>query len=372
MPAHRHHLRRHPARHVGPAWHRSVDPAADALDLGREGRRPARGRRRGGAERPALVGSSEGGSICILFAARYPERVSSLPLRDAPRRFSQELPDFPWGFSPSEIEAQIDEIDRDWGEGALAESVLRTGRQDTGRSETCSASCNGRSPVRPWPNRGGGHSWTSTCGASSLRCTRPPWCSPGQATTSYPSKRRRPSPPHYRTHGSNGYLPVHTAASTFSTSSAKPCCSSSATSPSQPADERVLKTVMFTDIVGSTERLSAQRRFALAPPAGQSRQSRRPHRLDLWRSPCQPHRGWHIRASSMHLPGPCGARSTCCPPSARGIFPSGSAFTPANASGAVTSGAGSRCIRAHGSVRWPARVRSWPAGRCATCPQARG
>jgi pimeloyl-ACP methyl ester carboxylesterase len=36
-----------------------------------------------GSERAALIGYSEGGSICALFAATYPERVSSLILYDA-------------------------------------------------------------------------------------------------------------------------------------------------------------------------------------------------------------------------------------------------------------------------------------------------
>jgi len=36
-----------------------------------------------GSERAALIGYSEGGSICALFAATYPQRVSSLVLYDA-------------------------------------------------------------------------------------------------------------------------------------------------------------------------------------------------------------------------------------------------------------------------------------------------
>jgi pimeloyl-ACP methyl ester carboxylesterase len=51
-----------------------------------------------GVERPVLVGSSEGGCVSILFAARHPERVSFLCTYGSAARFSQELPDFPWGF----------------------------------------------------------------------------------------------------------------------------------------------------------------------------------------------------------------------------------------------------------------------------------
>jgi class 3 adenylate cyclase/pimeloyl-ACP methyl ester carboxylesterase len=74
-----------------------------------------------GAEYVHLVGSSEGGSICILFAATYPDKVQSLALYGTAARFSQDLPDFPWGFSPAEVTTQLDEIDRCWGEGALAD-----------------------------------------------------------------------------------------------------------------------------------------------------------------------------------------------------------------------------------------------------------
>lgn len=74
-----------------------------------------------GVERTVLVGSSEGGCISILFAARYPERVSFFGLYGTAARFSQDLPDFPWGFTPNEVQAQLGEIDRDWGAGALSE-----------------------------------------------------------------------------------------------------------------------------------------------------------------------------------------------------------------------------------------------------------
>jgi pimeloyl-ACP methyl ester carboxylesterase len=74
-----------------------------------------------GAERPTLVGSGEGAPICILFAATYPERVHSLIMWGSAARFSQQLPDFPWGFTPGQIAAQFDDIDKNWGEGALAE-----------------------------------------------------------------------------------------------------------------------------------------------------------------------------------------------------------------------------------------------------------
>jgi class 3 adenylate cyclase len=78
-----------------------------------------------GVDRPVLVGSSEGGSISILFAARDPERVSLLALYATAARFSQDLPSFPWGFTPAEIESHLDEIDCHWSEPA-DERILKT------------------------------------------------------------------------------------------------------------------------------------------------------------------------------------------------------------------------------------------------------
>ena len=51
-------------------------------------------------EYPALIGVSEGGPMSMVFAATYPERVRSLVLVGSTARFSQELPDRPWGFTP--------------------------------------------------------------------------------------------------------------------------------------------------------------------------------------------------------------------------------------------------------------------------------
>jgi pimeloyl-ACP methyl ester carboxylesterase len=71
-------------------------------------------------DRPTFVGSGEGGSICILFAATHPERIHSLILFGSAPRFSQELPDYPLGLPPK-IAAQLDDIENNWGNGALVD-----------------------------------------------------------------------------------------------------------------------------------------------------------------------------------------------------------------------------------------------------------
>jgi pimeloyl-ACP methyl ester carboxylesterase/class 3 adenylate cyclase len=71
-----------------------------------------------GVERAALYGISEGGPASLLFAATYPDRVSALVIYGSTPRFSA-AEDFPWGASAEELEAMIEEAERDWGEGAL-------------------------------------------------------------------------------------------------------------------------------------------------------------------------------------------------------------------------------------------------------------
>ena len=72
-------------------------------------------------ETAALVGMSEGGPMSALFAASFPERVRSLILFGTAARFSPELPDFPWGFDADAAAAVFDDIENNWGEGAFAE-----------------------------------------------------------------------------------------------------------------------------------------------------------------------------------------------------------------------------------------------------------
>lgn len=71
-----------------------------------------------GSERAALLGMSEGATMCMLFAATYPERTSALVLWGAMAR-STATDDYPWA-SPKQavIEAQEQLIAPLWGTGA--------------------------------------------------------------------------------------------------------------------------------------------------------------------------------------------------------------------------------------------------------------
>ncbi len=67
-----------------------------------------------GSRRATLLGVSEAGAMCMLFAATYPERTSRLVLLGCvPRRMWS--PDFPWGAKVDDRERRIAEIERVWG-----------------------------------------------------------------------------------------------------------------------------------------------------------------------------------------------------------------------------------------------------------------
>jgi pimeloyl-ACP methyl ester carboxylesterase len=67
-----------------------------------------------GAERAALLGHSEGGPMCLLFAATYPERTVALVLIGAyARRLATE--GYAFGATPEEYDAFLEEIAHGWG-----------------------------------------------------------------------------------------------------------------------------------------------------------------------------------------------------------------------------------------------------------------
>lgn len=74
-----------------------------------------------GSERAALLGISEGVSMCLLFAATYPERTRALVSWGGMAR-STEAPDYPWA-SPAQalVEASRELVGPHWGEGASIE-----------------------------------------------------------------------------------------------------------------------------------------------------------------------------------------------------------------------------------------------------------
>jgi pimeloyl-ACP methyl ester carboxylesterase len=68
-----------------------------------------------GSERAALFGYSEGGPMCSLFAATYPERTSALVLYGTYAKRQDPDEEYPWVMTRDEREAYADEVEREWG-----------------------------------------------------------------------------------------------------------------------------------------------------------------------------------------------------------------------------------------------------------------
>jgi pimeloyl-ACP methyl ester carboxylesterase len=66
-------------------------------------------------DQAAVFGFSEGGLMSVLFAATYPERTTALALYGV---FAKRIwsPDYPWAPKPDERAREIDELERNWSE----------------------------------------------------------------------------------------------------------------------------------------------------------------------------------------------------------------------------------------------------------------
>ena len=67
-----------------------------------------------GSKRAAFFGFSEGGGICALFAATYPERTAALALFGT---FAKRVwsPEYPWAPTPEERQREYEHVEREWG-----------------------------------------------------------------------------------------------------------------------------------------------------------------------------------------------------------------------------------------------------------------
>ena len=98
-----------------------------------------------GVERAALYGISEGGPASVLFAATYPERASSLVLYGSTPRFRTDT-DISWGATDEQIELMLSQTEHTWGDGALLGIFAPTVAEDRdmqrawGRFQRASAS----------------------------------------------------------------------------------------------------------------------------------------------------------------------------------------------------------------------------------------
>jgi len=87
-----------------------------------------------GLERAALFGISEGGPASVLFAATYPDRTSALVLYGSTPRFRTDS-DISWGATDEQMELVLADISARWGDGAVLEAFAPSGVGDPAMEE---------------------------------------------------------------------------------------------------------------------------------------------------------------------------------------------------------------------------------------------
>lgn len=82
-----------------------------------------------GSERAALFGHSEGGNMCFLFAATHPDRtVAVVTFQVFAKRLWSE--DYPWAPTPEEREAYIARVEETWGTAADLADLASSAEDD--------------------------------------------------------------------------------------------------------------------------------------------------------------------------------------------------------------------------------------------------
>ncbi len=76
-----------------------------------------------GVERAALFGISEGAPMCMMFAATYPTRTSALVLYGSFARMVR-APDYPIGMPAAGLGAFLDRVEETWGTGSTSTDYL--------------------------------------------------------------------------------------------------------------------------------------------------------------------------------------------------------------------------------------------------------
>jgi pimeloyl-ACP methyl ester carboxylesterase len=84
-----------------------------------------------GSKRAALLGHSEGGNMCILFAATYPDRASALVLVGCyAKRIRSD--DYPWAPAWDERIREIEDTERSWADPDVVRTLAPSRADDAG------------------------------------------------------------------------------------------------------------------------------------------------------------------------------------------------------------------------------------------------
>jgi class 3 adenylate cyclase/pimeloyl-ACP methyl ester carboxylesterase len=208
-----------------------------------------------GTRQPTLFGTFAGGMTSVALAAESPERVRSLVLYATAARFTQDPPGFPWGFTPAQIDARADDFENRWGEGTTADLVLSEAadvpgvREQWGRIESSLASPGMAAMLWRHCMYDDVRGLLDLVSVPTVVAARPndrmvSFEAAAALAAGIPGSQFVTLPP--------GPHAAFDIVDTLTSLVLDACEKSSAA-----GDDRVLATVMFTDIVGSTEALGA-------------------------------------------------------------------------------------------------------------------
>jgi class 3 adenylate cyclase len=210
-----------------------------------------------GSERAALFGGSEAGPITTLFAATYPQRAAALILCGAAVRWSA-TPDFPWGYTDEDRRNQLDYVEHYWGSGLSGESYF-------------APSLAGDRRAREWVGRIEQHTATPSAMTALWAMNAQIDIRPVLSTVSVPTLVIHRTDDRVINVNHGRYYAEHIPRASYLElpgddhwwwvgdvdAIIDPIEELVTGSPPRRDSERVLKTVLFTDIVGSTKRAAA-------------------------------------------------------------------------------------------------------------------
>ena len=208
-----------------------------------------------GSERADLLGINEVGPIAVLFAAMHPDRVGSLILVNTAARY-MEAPDYPIGVSPADLEMIFDLLMSTWGSEDFARATNPTRVND-------------REFLRAVARMNRASATPSTAAAQMRYFLRSMDVRPFSALVQAPTLVLNVTDSPFIPLAHGQYLADHIPGATFVPMPGGDMVPPFApTAASEIAEfltgerksfevDRVLTTVLFTDIVGSTERAAS-------------------------------------------------------------------------------------------------------------------
>jgi class 3 adenylate cyclase/pimeloyl-ACP methyl ester carboxylesterase len=204
-----------------------------------------------GAERATLVGSGAGGQPCAMFAATYPERTRALVLVNTPAR-AVKTEDYAYGLEAGAWREQLREVRERWGERDYFEEQARTANPSADDGflawfVTCQ-----RFNASP----GAALNFYRVLGETDLRDVLSSVSVPTLVLHSPGHRDEMLDVAHRLRDAQSVALPADTLIETFESIARETRAFVEGAHPEDVPDS-VLATVLFTDLVGSTERAAA-------------------------------------------------------------------------------------------------------------------